>query len=331
MTHRRAASPYLPKLGTCHRHVPARSSRTHCGRRGSASASRRSAPRALTAAYLAERYPNARCLLLSSGDIRADRAAVRLVAGDDPAPDVVVLGGVGPEFSYDAINQVFTLQRGARLVTMHRNQYWQPTRASTGHRRLAARPGTRHRRAGRDHRLTSRSNFHHRTVNARRPTRRSGHGRRRHPRRRVRRPTPRHHRRPGQNRQVPATHPPHRHQQPRPHPRIIRPTSQRSRTAWPPAPPQLTHQPTPTRDHPVVCTPGHRTLPRVEHQPDPRTISRLKYQHALQPIHHRICQRPPKAAIRSNAQKLAPLRHPPATESPDRPTTRRPHSTVARG
>jgi HAD superfamily hydrolase (TIGR01458 family) len=80
---------------------------------------------ALTAAYLAERCTGARCLLLNSGDIRADLAGVTLVDEDDPEPDVVVVGGAGVEFGYAALNRVFGhLQRGARLVAMHRNLYW---------------------------------------------------------------------------------------------------------------------------------------------------------------------------------------------------------------
>src|SRR6266571_2737110 len=48
---------------------------------------------ALAAGYIAERYPGARCLLLNSGDIRADLAGVTLV-GDHP--DIVLIGGAGP-------------------------------------------------------------------------------------------------------------------------------------------------------------------------------------------------------------------------------------------
>ena len=77
---------------------------------------------ALAAGYLAERFPGARCLLLNSGDIRADLAGVTLV---DDRPDVVLIGGAGPEFGYQALNQVFGhLQDGARLLALHRNLYW---------------------------------------------------------------------------------------------------------------------------------------------------------------------------------------------------------------
>jgi HAD superfamily hydrolase (TIGR01458 family) len=80
---------------------------------------------AITAAYLARNYPGARCVLLNSGDITADLAGVTIISGDAAAPDVVILGGAGPEFSYPALNRVFGyLLGGARLVAMGRNLYW---------------------------------------------------------------------------------------------------------------------------------------------------------------------------------------------------------------
>jgi len=86
---------------------------------------------AVTAAYLAENYPGARCALLNSGDVAEDLAGVRMIDGDDGAPpDVVILGGAGPEFSYPALNRVFgQLLGGARLVAIGRNLYW---RTDTG-------------------------------------------------------------------------------------------------------------------------------------------------------------------------------------------------------
>ena len=80
----------------------------------------------IAAAYLHDRYPDARCLLLSSGDIAEDLAGLTRVGGDDQAPaDVVLIGGAGPEFSYQALNHAFNhLQRGAKLVAMHRGLYW---------------------------------------------------------------------------------------------------------------------------------------------------------------------------------------------------------------
>jgi HAD superfamily hydrolase (TIGR01458 family) len=50
---------------------------------------------------------------------------VTLAREDDPAVDVVLTGGAGPQFSYQALNRAFGhLQRGARLVAMHRGLYW---------------------------------------------------------------------------------------------------------------------------------------------------------------------------------------------------------------
>jgi HAD superfamily hydrolase (TIGR01458 family) len=82
-----------------------------------------SAP-AVAAAYIARHYPGARCLLLSSGDTQNDLQGVTLAADEEPA-DVVLIGGAGPEFSYQALNRAFRLLRdGARLVAMHRGMYW---------------------------------------------------------------------------------------------------------------------------------------------------------------------------------------------------------------
>jgi HAD superfamily hydrolase (TIGR01458 family) len=79
---------------------------------------------AATAAHLARHRPGARCLLLTSGDVTEDMTGVPLV-GPDGDPEVVLLGGAGPEFSYAALNDVFGhLQRGAELVAMHRNLFW---------------------------------------------------------------------------------------------------------------------------------------------------------------------------------------------------------------
>jgi len=80
---------------------------------------------AIAAAYLRQHYPGARCLLLNSGDIRADLEGTTLVSDDDAAVDVVLAGGAGPEFSYQALNRAFRcLQDGARLVAMSRGMYW---------------------------------------------------------------------------------------------------------------------------------------------------------------------------------------------------------------
>lgn len=74
-----------------------------------------------TAAYVAEHFPDARCLLINSGD-SSDLGDLRIV---DKDPDVVLFGGAGPEFSYEALNDAFKyVQRGARLIAMQRNLFW---------------------------------------------------------------------------------------------------------------------------------------------------------------------------------------------------------------
>ncbi|MEU6237987.1 HAD-IIA family hydrolase [Kitasatospora sp. NPDC047058] len=75
-------------------------------------------------AAAAERLAGLRCLLLNSGDIRADLAGVELVEEPEDA-EVVLIGGAGPEFGYRELDRAFAaLRGGARLVAVHRNAYW---------------------------------------------------------------------------------------------------------------------------------------------------------------------------------------------------------------
>jgi HAD superfamily hydrolase (TIGR01458 family) len=83
---------------------------------------------AATAAYLRKTHPGARCYLLSSGDIAGDLESIAL-AGEEEQAGVVVVGGNGPEFSYERINHAFHLLLGdAVLVAMHRNLLWRTVR-----------------------------------------------------------------------------------------------------------------------------------------------------------------------------------------------------------
>lgn len=86
---------------------------------------------AITAGYLASKYPGARCVLLNSGEVTEDLPGVTIVSPDDAGqPDVLILGGAGPEFSYQALNRAFGyLLGGARLVAMTAAMYW---RTDTG-------------------------------------------------------------------------------------------------------------------------------------------------------------------------------------------------------
>lgn len=80
----------------------------------------------LTASYLARHHPGARCLVLNDGDLRTELPGVTLVGIDDPDPDVVVLGGAGPQFDYPTLNRVAAhVRAGACLVAMNANLYWQ--------------------------------------------------------------------------------------------------------------------------------------------------------------------------------------------------------------
>jgi HAD superfamily hydrolase (TIGR01458 family) len=76
------------------------------------------------AAHLRRHHPDALVRLLNSGDITADLTDVRLAAAGEH-PGVVVLGGAGPEFTHEALTEVFRdLLAGAALVALHRNHYW---------------------------------------------------------------------------------------------------------------------------------------------------------------------------------------------------------------
>jgi HAD superfamily hydrolase (TIGR01458 family) len=76
----------------------------------------------MTGAYLRSHHPGAKVFLLSDGDPSADLPEVELV--EDEA-DVVVVGGAGPDFSYERVNRAFgMLMDGAAFIGMHRNMYW---------------------------------------------------------------------------------------------------------------------------------------------------------------------------------------------------------------
>lgn len=80
---------------------------------------------AATGAYLRRTHPGARCYLLTSGDVAPDFQGITLTGPGEPA-DVVVIGGAGVEFTYEALDHAFSLlQQGVPLVAMHRNLYWQ--------------------------------------------------------------------------------------------------------------------------------------------------------------------------------------------------------------
>ena len=76
-----------------------------------------------TAAHLRAAHPGARCLLVNQGDIADDLEGIDVVT--EGAADVVVFGGAGPAFGYEALSHAFSLvDGGAPLVAMHRNLAW---------------------------------------------------------------------------------------------------------------------------------------------------------------------------------------------------------------
>jgi HAD superfamily hydrolase (TIGR01450 family) len=91
---------------------------------------------ALTAEYVRNRYPGARCFLVNSGRIAAeDMPGVDIVYSSDfsgPAtpetPDVVLLGGAGPEYNHLTLSWVYDwMAQGVPVVAMHRSTAWTTT------------------------------------------------------------------------------------------------------------------------------------------------------------------------------------------------------------
>ncbi|OBB38410.1 MULTISPECIES: HAD-IIA family hydrolase [Mycolicibacterium] len=98
---------------------------------------------ALTAEYVRDRYPGARCFLVNSGQIGEDMPGVDVVYSSEfsgPAapetPDVVLLGGAGPEYNHLTLSWVYDwMAQGVPVVAMHRSTAWNTTdglRVDTG-------------------------------------------------------------------------------------------------------------------------------------------------------------------------------------------------------
>jgi HAD superfamily hydrolase (TIGR01458 family) len=76
-----------------------------------------------TAAYLGDRHPGARCLVLNDGPL--DDLGDVVVVGDDEPVDVVVIGSAGPSFDWATINRAArAVLDGAALVGMHGTGRW---------------------------------------------------------------------------------------------------------------------------------------------------------------------------------------------------------------
>ncbi len=89
----------------------------------------------LTADFVRDRYPDARCFLVNSGDIAADMPGLDIVSSVDThggptpeVPDVVILGGAGPEYDHVTLSWVYDwMARGVPVVAMHRSTAWTTT------------------------------------------------------------------------------------------------------------------------------------------------------------------------------------------------------------
>ena len=89
----------------------------------------------LTADYVRSRYPDARCFLVNSGQIAEDMPGIDIVyssAFDDgtvpETPDVVLLGGAGPEYNHLTLSRVYDwMAQGVPVVAMHRSTAWNTT------------------------------------------------------------------------------------------------------------------------------------------------------------------------------------------------------------
>ncbi|WP_066902684.1 HAD-IIA family hydrolase [Mycolicibacterium houstonense] len=98
---------------------------------------------ALTAEYVRDRYPGARCFLVNSGQIGEDMPGVDVVYSSEfsgprapETPDVVLLGGAGPEYNHLTLSWVYDwMAQGVPVVAMHRSTAWNTTdglRVDTG-------------------------------------------------------------------------------------------------------------------------------------------------------------------------------------------------------
>jgi HAD superfamily hydrolase (TIGR01450 family) len=81
----------------------------------------------LTADHVRARYPGARCVLINNGDITEDMSGLDIIdiAEVRDAPDVVLLGGAGPEFSHLTLSRVYEwMTRDVPVIAMHRSTAW---------------------------------------------------------------------------------------------------------------------------------------------------------------------------------------------------------------
>ena len=88
----------------------------------------------LTAEYVRDRYPGARCFLVNNGQIGEDMPGVDVVYSSEvrdtvpETPDVILLGGAGPEYDHVTLSRVYDwMAQGVPVVAMHRSTSWDTT------------------------------------------------------------------------------------------------------------------------------------------------------------------------------------------------------------
>ena len=91
---------------------------------------------ALTAEYVRGQYPDARCFLVNSGQVAEDMPGIDIVSASDhgpggpepETPDVILLGGAGPEYNHLTLSRVYDwMAQGVPVVAMHRSTSWNTT------------------------------------------------------------------------------------------------------------------------------------------------------------------------------------------------------------
>jgi HAD superfamily hydrolase (TIGR01450 family) len=89
----------------------------------------------LTADFVRNRYPHGRCFVVNNGQIGDDMPGIDLVdslaclGGVVPeTPDVILLGGAGPEYDHTTLSRVYDwMAQGVPVVAMHRSMSWNTT------------------------------------------------------------------------------------------------------------------------------------------------------------------------------------------------------------
>ncbi len=88
---------------------------------------------ALTAEYVRGQYPDARCFLVNNGQIAEDMPGIDIAYASDhgpedptpETPDVILLGGAGPEYNHVTLSRVYDwMAQGVPVVAMHRSTSW---------------------------------------------------------------------------------------------------------------------------------------------------------------------------------------------------------------